>query len=205
MPTSKDFWLQFDSTRESIWCSMSPVGWVSWNMLSTLCFGGIGVLLYEGVPYFLSPTYFWDLVEKHKLTNLFLPANVVDDLEKLGYFPTKEHNLSSVKVAIAGGSVVKPQAYDFMYNKIKKDILFSTTYGFVAYPHRPMTLHSPTENSLAVLNHKILEANSQVQNVKLGVHQTCLSINRLWHELCVMLRRLVGPTAPGNHDCSIQE
>ncbi|GFU07416.1 uncharacterized protein TNCV_2203671 [Trichonephila clavipes] len=68
-----------------------------------------------------------------------------------------------------------------------------------------MTLHSPTENSLAVLNHKILEANSQVQNGKLGGHQTCLSINRLWHELCDMLRRLVGTTAPGHHDCSIQE
>ncbi|GFY34058.1 uncharacterized protein TNCV_4982611 [Trichonephila clavipes] len=63
-----------------------------------------------------------------------------------------------------------------------------------------MTLHSPTENSLAVLNHKILEANSQVQNVKLGGHQTCLSINRLWHELCDMLRRLVRTTAPGHHD-----
>ncbi|GFV51926.1 hypothetical protein TNCV_1322791 [Trichonephila clavipes] len=38
--------------------------------------------------------------------------------------------------------------------------------ALVAYPHRPMTLHSSTENSLAVLNHKILtEANSQVQNV----------------------------------------
>ncbi|GFX18278.1 uncharacterized protein TNCV_4305791 [Trichonephila clavipes] len=59
-----------------------------------------------------------------------------------------------------------------------------------------MTLHSSTENSLAVLNHKILEANSQVQNVKLGGHQTCLSINRLWHELCDMLRRLVGTTTP---------
>ncbi|GFX88865.1 integrase catalytic domain-containing protein [Trichonephila clavipes] len=68
-----------------------------------------------------------------------------------------------------------------------------------------MTLHSPTENNLAVLNHKILEANSQVQNVKLGGHPTCLSINRLWHELCDMLRRLVGTTAPGHHDCSIQE
>ncbi|GFX21030.1 uncharacterized protein TNCV_2045061 [Trichonephila clavipes] len=56
-----------------------------------------------------------------------------------------------------------------------------------------MTLHSPTENSLAVLNHNILEANSQVQNVKLGGHQTCLSINRLWHELCDMLRRLLEP------------
>ncbi|GFW11422.1 hypothetical protein TNCV_3809411 [Trichonephila clavipes] len=52
----------------------------------------------------------------------------------------------------------------------------------MAYPHRPMTLHSPTESSLVVLNHRILEANSQVQNVKLGGHQTCLSINRLWHE-----------------------
>ncbi|GFU42148.1 uncharacterized protein TNCV_4553621 [Trichonephila clavipes] len=66
-----------------------------------------------------------------------------------------------------------------------------------------MTLHSPTEKSLAVLNHKISEANSQVQNVKLGGHQTCLSINRLWHELCDMLRRLVRTTAPGHHDCSI--
>ncbi|GFT28041.1 tigger transposable element-derived protein 1 [Trichonephila clavipes] len=77
--------------------------------------------------------------------------------------------------------------------------------AFVAYPPRPMTLHSPTENSLAVLNHKILEANSQVPNVKLGGHQKCLSINRLWHELCDMLRRLVRTTAPGHHDCSIQE
>ncbi|GFY24252.1 uncharacterized protein TNCV_1013011 [Trichonephila clavipes] len=88
---------------------------------------------------------------------------------------------------------------------ITRRMLFANGQAFVAYPYRPMTLHSPTENSLAVLNHKILEANSQVQNVKLGGHQTCLSINRLWHELCDMLRRLVGTTAPGFHDCSIQE
>ncbi|GFS84017.1 adhesion G protein-coupled receptor B2 [Trichonephila clavipes] len=31
--------------------------------------------------------------------------------------------------------------------------------AFVAYPHRPMTLDSLTENSLAMLNHKILEAH----------------------------------------------
>ncbi|GFX34673.1 hypothetical protein TNCV_4464251 [Trichonephila clavipes] len=42
--------------------------------------------------------------------------------------------------------------------------------------HRPMTLHSPTEN-IAVINHKILEANSQVQNVKIGGHQN-VSFNK---------------------------
>ncbi|GFW00240.1 uncharacterized protein TNCV_4354371 [Trichonephila clavipes] len=59
------------------------------------------------------------------------------------------------------------------------NVVFQKGQAFVAYPHRPMTLHRPTESSLAVLNHKISEANSQVQNVKLGGHQTCLSINRL--------------------------
>ncbi|GFX25884.1 hypothetical protein TNCV_2640261 [Trichonephila clavipes] len=69
-----------------------------------------------------------------------------------------------------------------------------------------MTLHSPTKNSLAVLNHKILEANSQVQKREIRRSpNVSLSINRLWHELCGMLRRLVGTTAPGHHDCSIQE
>ncbi|GFV61612.1 uncharacterized protein TNCV_187701 [Trichonephila clavipes] len=75
----------------------------------------------------------------------------------------------------------------------------------VVYTEKLVEGGGPTENSLAVLNHKILEANSQVQNVKLGGHQTCLSINRLRHELCDMLRRLVGTTAPGHNDCSIQE
>ncbi|GFW19425.1 hypothetical protein TNCV_1603191 [Trichonephila clavipes] len=42
----------------------------------------------------------------------------------------------------------------------------------VAYPHRPMTLHSLTKNSITVLNHKILEANSRLTS--------CV---KLWHLL----------------------
>ncbi|GFX08412.1 hypothetical protein TNCV_3269011 [Trichonephila clavipes] len=38
-----------------------------------------------------------------------------------------------------------------------------------------MTLHSLTENSLAVLNHKILEANSQVQSVKSDCGTSCVT------------------------------
>ncbi|GFU69788.1 uncharacterized protein TNCV_4875801 [Trichonephila clavipes] len=74
------------------------------------------------------------------------------------------------------------------------NVVFPNGQAFVAYPHRPMTLHSPTENSLAVLNHKILEATltGPKCEIRRG-HQTCLSINRLWHELCDMLRRLVEP------------
>ncbi|GFX64934.1 alpha-2 adrenergic receptor [Trichonephila clavipes] len=45
------------------------------------------------------------------------------------------------------------------------NVVLPNGQAFVAYPHRPMTLHSPTENSLAVLNHKILEANSQLLDI----------------------------------------
>ncbi|GFU93964.1 hypothetical protein TNCV_1672201 [Trichonephila clavipes] len=39
---------------------------------------------------------------------------------------------------------------------ITRRMLSSNGQAFVAYPHRPITLHSPTENSLAVLNPKDL-------------------------------------------------
>ncbi|GFT60470.1 hypothetical protein TNCV_1965861 [Trichonephila clavipes] len=56
-----------------------------------------------------------------------------------------------------------------------------------------MTLHSSTENSLAGVKSQDLGGQFTGQNVKLGGHQTCFSINRLWHELCDMLRRLLEP------------
>ncbi|GFX04202.1 hypothetical protein TNCV_3973511 [Trichonephila clavipes] len=83
---------------------------------------------------------------------------------------------------------------------ITRRMLPSNGQAFVAYPHRPMTLHSPTKNSLAVLNHKILEANSQVQKGEIR-----RSPNVSFNKSIVAREHLVGTTAPGHHDCSIQE
>ncbi|GFV53670.1 hypothetical protein TNCV_2091731 [Trichonephila clavipes] len=87
----------------------------------------------------------------------------------------------NIRTATAGSDVVQSgrPIFDDFFQHLWPYIGSNTANGqaFVAYPHRPMTLQSPTENSLAVLNHKFLEANSQVQNMKLGGHQTCLSIN----------------------------
>lgn len=109
--------------------SMSPVGWASWNIFTTFLFTGVKCILFEGVPYFLSPTYLWDLVDEFKLTSLFATPSVLDELEKRGYVPTEKHSLESLSVCICGASVVKPNNYDFVYNKIKKGILFASGYG----------------------------------------------------------------------------
>ncbi|GFU15207.1 uncharacterized protein TNCV_1784761 [Trichonephila clavipes] len=87
----------------------------------------------------------------------------------------------SVRTARAGSDVVqsgRPIFDDFFQhlwpyigNNTANVVFQMIKRLFVTYPHRPMNLHSPAENTLAVLNHKILEGNSQVQNVKLGGHQ----------------------------------
>ncbi|GFU96724.1 uncharacterized protein TNCV_839491 [Trichonephila clavipes] len=129
-------------------------------------------------------------------------------------WPVRSPDLSSIQTATAGSDVVQSgrPIFDDFFQHLWPYISNNTANVVFQMVKRLWLIHTdqrlyiaPTENSLAVLNHKILEANSQVQKGKLGGHQKCLSINRLWHELCDMLRRLVGTTAPGHHDCSIQE
>ncbi|CAL1295521.1 unnamed protein product [Larinioides sclopetarius] len=117
-----------DSDRDSVWLAVSPVGWASWSIYTTLQFLGETVVLYNGNPYYLNPTYIWDLVDKHRISHIIFPSSVVDELEKRKYVPTEKHDLSSLKYLMAGGSVVKRGSFDFM-NKILPNVLFSGAYG----------------------------------------------------------------------------
>ncbi|GFY52114.1 acetoacetyl-CoA synthetase, partial [Trichonephila inaurata madagascariensis] len=125
----RDFSLHLNTSRGSVWLSVSPVGWVTWNMTTTLLSQGFTLLLFEGNPYFISRTYFWSLIDQFKVSNLFLPTSVMDEFQKRELVPTEKHHLNSLKVILLGGSVVKPQIYDFIYQKVKKDVWFCASYG----------------------------------------------------------------------------
>ncbi|CAL1295524.1 unnamed protein product [Larinioides sclopetarius] len=129
LPIFRDFSMHLDGAEGSVWFSSSPVGWVSWNCYASLLFFGATVVLFEGSPFLLSPTYFWDLIDAFKMTHLFIPTRVVDEYQKRGYVPTKNHSLESLRIFLLGGSVVKPQIYDFMYEKVKKNVLFASSFG----------------------------------------------------------------------------
>ncbi|KAF8770347.1 Acetoacetyl-CoA synthetase like protein [Argiope bruennichi] len=125
----RDFSMHLDGGEDSVWFSSSPVGWVSWNCYACLLFFGARTVLFEGSAFFLSPTHFWDLIDEHKMTHLFIPTSVLDEYQKRGYIPTKNHSLDSLKVFLVGGTVAKPQIYDFVYEKVKKNVLFASSFG----------------------------------------------------------------------------
>ncbi|GIY36260.1 acetoacetyl-CoA synthetase [Caerostris darwini] len=128
MAVANVFGINFDTSVDDTWLSSSPVGWVSWSIISSLHFFGEALVLFEGTPFLLSPTHIWDLIDKHKISHIFFPANVIDEYQKRGYAPTRDHDLSSLKLLLAGGSVVKPRNMDYM-NQILKDVSFAASYG----------------------------------------------------------------------------
>ncbi|GFW74740.1 acetoacetyl-CoA synthetase [Trichonephila clavipes] len=129
LPVIRDFAIHFDTDRDSVWYSTSPVGWVSWNIFSSIIFLGCTLFLFEGSPYFLTPTYFWDLIDEYKISHVFIASSVVEEFQKRNYVPTEKHSLESLKVFMAGGSVVKAQLYEFVAEKVKKGIPFASAFG----------------------------------------------------------------------------
>nr|XP_042897347.1 acetoacetyl-CoA synthetase isoform X1 [Parasteatoda tepidariorum]XP_042897348.1 acetoacetyl-CoA synthetase isoform X1 [Parasteatoda tepidariorum] len=126
---TRDRYLQSSVDRKGVILSASPAGWATWTMGLSAFITGQTSVLYDGVPYFLSPTHFWDIIDEYKISMLFLTPSIIDELEKRNYVPTEKHKLDSLYAIFAGASVVKPQNYEFVYQKIKKNFLFMSFYG----------------------------------------------------------------------------
>nr|XP_042897346.1 acetoacetyl-CoA synthetase-like isoform X2 [Parasteatoda tepidariorum] len=77
-----------NNSRERAILSVSPAGWASWLIGPLSFLRGATSVLYDGVPYFLSPTYLWDIIDEYKISSFFATPSILDELEKKGYFPS---------------------------------------------------------------------------------------------------------------------
>ncbi|GIY45099.1 acetoacetyl-CoA synthetase [Caerostris darwini] len=144
LATFRDFSMHNDADRDrdSIWFSMSPVGWATWNCFSSLLSAGITLFLFEGVPYFLSPTYFWDMIDEYKISHVFIASSVIDEFERRRYVPTGKHKFEFLKVLFSGSSVVKPESFEFAYKEVKKDIPFASLFGATEFVGSAITFEA---------------------------------------------------------------
>ncbi|GFQ65930.1 acetoacetyl-CoA synthetase [Trichonephila clavata] len=120
--------LNLDADRDSRWLSIMPAGTGLWLAHLTLHFLGQTLVLYEGAPFLLSPTSFWDLLGKQKVSHMIMFPDVFDEMERRNYVPTKEHDLSSFRVLATGGTTTKKKTYDFLLQVLKDTAVF-TIYG----------------------------------------------------------------------------
>ncbi|GFQ93724.1 acetoacetyl-CoA synthetase [Trichonephila clavata] len=88
--------------------SADNVGWNLWNLYVGNLMLGSSLLLYDGLPCFLSKTAFWDIMDKYKVTFAFIVTSIIDTFEKKKSYQPLIAN-GAFKMIAVGASPVKLQ------------------------------------------------------------------------------------------------
>ncbi|MGH9075038.1 MAG: acetate--CoA ligase, partial [Acidimicrobiales bacterium] len=106
--------LVFDVHPETdvYWCG-ADIGWVTGH--SYIVYGplanGVTSVLFEGVPQYPDKDRFWDLVEKYKVTQLYIAPTTIRTMMKWGTEYPAKHDLSSLRVLGSVGEPINPEAW----------------------------------------------------------------------------------------------
>lgn len=109
----------FDVHEEDIYACMADIGWVTghtYGLYGPLTLGATTVL-FESTPTYPSPSRFWQLIEKHKITQFYTAPTAIRALQRLGDQWLDNIDLSSLRVIGSVGEPINPEAWNW-YNEM---------------------------------------------------------------------------------------
>ena len=99
---------------------MADVGWVTGH--SYIVYGplsnGATTLLFESTPLYPTPSRYWEVVEKHRVTQFYTAPTAIRALMRFGDAPVKKHDLSSLRVLGSVGEPINPEAWRWYHNVV---------------------------------------------------------------------------------------
>jgi acetyl-CoA synthetase len=142
----------FNYKEGDIWYCTADIGWITGH--SYIVYGplanGATTLMFEGVPTYPKEDRFWDIVERHKVTQIYTAPTVIRTLIKFGDDPVNKHDLSSLKVLGTVGEPINPEAWTWYHRVVGKekcpivDTYWQTeTGGFIITPIATATPTKP--------------------------------------------------------------
>ncbi|KAK0519959.1 acetyl-coenzyme A synthetase 2 [Tilletia horrida] len=107
----------FDVHEDDKFACMADVGWITGH--SYIVYGplmnGVTTLVFESTPVYPEPNRYWEIVEKHKLTQFYTAPTSIRLLRRLGEEHVKKHDLTSLRVIGSVGEPINPEAWEW-YN-----------------------------------------------------------------------------------------
>jgi len=101
------------------WCT-ADIGWVTGH--SYIIYGilpnRVPSIMYEGAPNFPDAGRFWDIVERHKVTQFYTAPTAIRAFMKWGDEHPKKHDLSSLRVLGTVGEPINPEAWMWYHRVI---------------------------------------------------------------------------------------
>jgi acetoacetyl-CoA synthetase len=125
----KEHVLQSDVRPKDRVFYFTTCGWMMWNWLAAGLGVGATLLLYDGNPSHLDGRILFDYADAERATLFGTSAKWLDAIAKMGLEPAKSHSLASVRTICSTGSVLAPEGFDFVYQKVKADVQLASISG----------------------------------------------------------------------------
>lgn len=147
----------FDYKEEDVfWCT-ADCGWITGH--SYILYGpllnGATTVMFEGVPTYPTPSRFWDIIDKHKVTQFYTAPTAIRSLMTQDYSYVTGHDLSSLRVIGSVGEPINEEAWHWYNDHVGKkkcpivDTWWQTETGSIMVS--PLPFITPTKPTYATL------------------------------------------------------
>lgn len=125
----KELQLHTNLNREDKIFYFTTCGWMMWNWLVSSLAIGATVVLYDGSPFYPDGNILWNLTDKLRISVFGTSAKYIASCDDNNIEPIKYNELSSLRTMLSTGSPLAPESFNYVYSKIKKDVMLSSIAG----------------------------------------------------------------------------
>ena len=110
----------FDVRPGDVYACVADCGWITGH--SYIVYGplanGATTLMFESTPMYPDSSRYWDMVQRHKITQFYTAPTAIRALMRFGTDPVKKHDLSSLRVLGSVGEPINPEAWRWYYKEV---------------------------------------------------------------------------------------
>jgi acetyl-CoA synthetase len=116
---AKELHFGFDVKPADRFFWVSDIGWMMgpWTLIGNHAFGGT-VFMYEGAPDYPQPDRFWEMIDRHDLTQFGISPTAIRALRKQGDEWVEGHDLSSLRLLGSTGEPWDPESWQWFYDNV---------------------------------------------------------------------------------------
>ncbi|GAB7020684.1 AMP-binding protein [Halostagnicola bangensis] len=116
---AKEVHFGFDLMADDRFCWVSDIGWMMgpWTLIGTHTFGGT-VFMYEGAPDYPQPDRFWEMIDRHELTQFGISPTAIRALREHGDEWLEGHDLSSLRILGSTGEPWDLESWLWFYERV---------------------------------------------------------------------------------------
>jgi acetyl-CoA synthetase len=116
---AKELYFGFDLKPSDRFFWVSDIGWMMgpWTLIGNHTFGNT-VFMYEGAPDHPEPDRFWEMIDRHGLTQFGISPTAIRALRKHGDEWVEEHDLSSLRILGSTGEPWDPESWQWFLETV---------------------------------------------------------------------------------------